>query len=135
MARISIERDQNGYVVCATDPKIMAENQKPGSSSHWRDPDREYHFKTCDEACEFVKEIAEKALPLDPPATAAVRKMQFHTAQDVAIFVATNMPANKPGTLTGDQYYAILAFDLKANGVDVSKMEIDPTTAAEIKLH
>ena len=67
MARISIERDQNGYVVCATDPKIMAENQKPGSSSHWRDPDREYHFKTCDEACEFVKEIAEKALPLDPP--------------------------------------------------------------------
>ena len=79
--------------------------------------------------------VGKDALPLDPPATAKVRKSQFHTAQDVAAFVATKMPANKPGSLSADEYYAILAFDLKANGVDVSGKEIDPATAAQIKLH
>jgi cytochrome c len=79
--------------------------------------------------------VGSAALPLDPPANAKVRKTQFHTAADVAQFVATKMPAPKPGSLTADEYYAILAFDLKANGVDVSKQKIDPSTAAEIKLH
>ena len=79
--------------------------------------------------------VGKNALPLDPPATAKLRKTQFHTAQDVAAFVAEKMPANKPASLTTDQYYDILAFDLKANGVDVSGKKIDPTTAAEIKLH
>jgi len=79
--------------------------------------------------------VGKDALPLDPPTGAKVRKTQFHTAQDVAAFVATKMPANKPGSLTAEQYYAILAFDLKANGVDVTGKKIDPTTAAEIKLH
>lgn len=79
--------------------------------------------------------VGKDALPLDPPATAKVRKTQFHTAQDVAAFVAAKMPANKPGSLTTDQYYDILAFDLKANGVDIAGKKIDPTTAAQIKLH
>ena len=79
--------------------------------------------------------VGKDALPLDPPAGAKVRKTQFHTAQDVAAFVAEKMPANKPGSLKADQYYDILAFDLKANGVDVSGKKIDPTSAAAIKLH
>jgi S-disulfanyl-L-cysteine oxidoreductase SoxD len=79
--------------------------------------------------------VGKAALPLDPPAGAKVRKDPFHTAQDVAAFVAAKMPANKPGSLTTDEYYAILAFDLKANGVDVANKKIDPTTAAAIKLH
>ena len=79
--------------------------------------------------------VGKDALPLDPPATAKLRKTQFHTAQDVAAFVAANMPPKKGGSLTTDQYYDILAFDLKANGVDVSGKKIDPTTAAQIKLH
>jgi S-disulfanyl-L-cysteine oxidoreductase SoxD len=79
--------------------------------------------------------VGKAALPLDPPSTAKVRKTQFRTAQDVAAFVAAKMPANKPGSLSVDEYYQILAFDLKANGVDVSKQKIDPKTAAEIKLH
>jgi cytochrome c len=79
--------------------------------------------------------VGKEALPLDPPAGAKVRKTQFHTAQDVAEFVSTKMPANKPGSLTAEQYYDILAFDLKANGVDVSNKKIDAKSAAEIKLH
>jgi cytochrome c len=79
--------------------------------------------------------VGQGALPLDPPPGAKLRKTQFHTAQDVAEFVSSKMPANKPGSLKPDEYYAILAFDLKANGVDVSNKKIDATTAAQIKLH
>jgi mono/diheme cytochrome c family protein len=79
--------------------------------------------------------VGKDALPLEPPTGAKVRKAQFQTAQDVAAFVAAKMPANKPGSLTADQYYDILAFDLKANGVDVTGKKIDPKSAAEIKLH
>src|SRR5690348_10612580 len=68
--------------------------------------------------------VGKNALPLDPPPGAKVRKTQFHTAQDVAAFVATKMPADKPASLTTDQYYDILAFDLKANGVDVTGKKI-----------
>ena len=79
--------------------------------------------------------VGKEALPLDPPATAKLRKTKFHTAGDVADFVAKNMPAKKPGSLKPDEYWAILAYDLKANGLDVSKTKIDATSAAKIVLH
>jgi cytochrome c len=79
--------------------------------------------------------VGKAALPLDPPAGAKARTTQFHTAQDVAEFVVKNMPPKKPGSLKPEEYYAILAFDLKANGVDVTGKTIDAKTAAEIKLH
>ena len=79
--------------------------------------------------------VGKSALPLDPPKGAKVRKGQFHTANDVAQFVVKNMPAKKPGSLKADEYWAILAFDLKANGVDVSKVKVDPDSAQKIVLH
>lgn len=79
--------------------------------------------------------VGKDALPLDPPATAKVRKTQFRTAGDVLDFIAKTMPGNKPGSLTPAQYQAILAFDLKANGVDVSKKAIDAEGATAIVLH
>ena len=63
---IRIERVENGYTVQATDPKIAADNQKSGPDHKWRDPEREYVFKTCKEACDFIERIADKAMPLDP---------------------------------------------------------------------
>jgi mono/diheme cytochrome c family protein len=79
--------------------------------------------------------VGKDALPLDPPAGAKIRKTQFHTAKDVLDFISKSMPAKKPGSLKPEEYNAILAFDLKANGVDVSKITIDSTTAAKITLH
>lgn len=79
--------------------------------------------------------VGKDALPLDPRPSQKVRKGQFHTAQDVAQFASTKMPPNKPGSLTTDQYYDIIAFALKANGVDVSNKKIDAATTAAIKLH
>jgi len=63
--------------------------------------------------------IKEGALPLDPPAGRKARKSQFVTVADVAEFVTQNMPPKKAGSLTPDQYWAILAFDLHANGIDL----------------
>ena len=79
--------------------------------------------------------VGADALPLDPRPKQKVRKGQFHTAEDVLEFISKNMPAKKGGSLTAEEYEAILAFDLKANGVDVSQAKIDPNTAANITLH
>ncbi len=79
--------------------------------------------------------VGKDALPLDPRPSQKVRKGQFHTAEDVAQFASTKMPPKKPGSLTSEQYYDIIAFALKANGVDVSNKKIDAATAAAIKLH
>ncbi|NUO51660.1 MAG: c-type cytochrome [Polyangiaceae bacterium] len=78
--------------------------------------------------------VAEGALPLDPPADAKARTMQFHTAADVAGFVVKNMPANKPGSLKEHEYWSILAFDLHANGVELPN-KLDATNAGSVVLH
>ena len=63
--------------------------------------------------------LKDGALPLDPPADRKFRKGRFVTVADVAQFVVANMPPGKAGSLTNDQYWAILAFDLHANGIDL----------------
>ena len=63
--------------------------------------------------------IKEGALPLDPPAGRKYRKNSFVTVADVAGFVVANMPPGNAGSLTNDEYWAILAFDLHANGIDL----------------
>lgn len=88
---------------------------------------------------EGVKEapavVGKDALPLDPRPTQKYRKVQFHTALDVAQWVVKNMPPDNPGSLKESEYWDILAFDLKANGVPVAGKHIDAKTAADIKLH
>ncbi len=79
--------------------------------------------------------VGKNALPLDPPAGAKFRKNQFHTAQDVYDFVKKTMPPDKPGSLTDEQYAAIIAFDLKANGVDMTGKKVDSTTLSSFVLH
>lgn len=79
--------------------------------------------------------VSEGALPLDPPSGAKYRKSQFRTAADVASFVVKAMPPNNAGKLSEDQYWAILAFDLKANGVDLGTKHLDATTAPSVVLH
>jgi cytochrome c5 len=79
--------------------------------------------------------VGANALPLDPPAKAQFRKSQFHTAKDVFDFVGANMPPKGPKPSL-DQYLDILAFDLKANGVDLSgKPPLTPDTLSAIVIH
>ena len=79
--------------------------------------------------------VGKDALPKDPPKKAKYRKVPFNTALDVAQYVMKSMPADNPGGLEPGQYWDIMAFDLKANGVDVSGKHIDEKTAGDIKLH
>jgi mono/diheme cytochrome c family protein len=71
------------------------------------------------------KVVGEGALPQKPPKGAKTRKAEFNTAADVATFVVASMPPKKGGSLTPEQYYAILAFDLSANGIALT----EPVTA------
>jgi cytochrome c len=74
--------------------------------------------------------LAQGALPLDPPPKSKHRKGRFVTVADVADFVVKTMPPKKAGSLTTDEYLAILAFDLKANGIDLGA---SPLTLAKAK--
>jgi cytochrome c5 len=79
--------------------------------------------------------VGPNALPLDPRPTAKARKNQFHTAKDIADFVVPNMPPKGPKP-TLEQYLEILAFDLKANGVDLTgKPALTPDMLSTIVIH
>jgi mono/diheme cytochrome c family protein len=79
--------------------------------------------------------VGKGALPLDPRADQK-RAAKFHTALDVALFATKQMPpkASAREKLTSDDYWSILGFALKANGVDL-KEPVGPGNAASIVLH
>jgi len=77
--------------------------------------------------------VGKDALPLQPRA-GAKRDVPFHTAADVFAWAAKTMPGDAPGTLTTDQYLAIFAFDLTANGVKLAA-PLDGPAAQAIVLH
>lgn len=78
--------------------------------------------------------LAEGALPLDPPEGAKKRTSQFVTVADVGTFVIETMPPGRPGKFTTEQYLAILAFDLKANGIDLGEEKLTLEKAAELTI-
>lgn len=78
-------------------------------------------------------DLSRGALPLEPPATAALRTGDFRTAADVADFASTNMPIDAPGSLTSDEYYALVAFLLDENGI-TSDTPLDAGSAALIDI-
>ncbi|NUO47695.1 MAG: c-type cytochrome [Polyangiaceae bacterium] len=73
------------------------------------------------------------ALPLEPPAGAKARTTQFKTVYDVGDFVMKSMPPGKGGSLSADEYLAILAFDLSANGIKLdAPLDVEKAKALEI---
>ena len=78
--------------------------------------------------------VGAEALPLDPPSGAKVRKSQFVTVADVAEFAVEYMPGDAPGTLSEEEYFAVLAFDLMANGIDLGEQKLDADLAASLTI-
>jgi cytochrome c len=78
--------------------------------------------------------LKQGALPLDPPPAAKARKTPFKTVADVADFTVRAMPGDHPGSLQSEQYWAILAFDLKANGIDLGDKKLDGALAATLTI-
>lgn len=77
--------------------------------------------------------LSNGALPLDP-APKSARKAKFRTAADVQAFVSRAMPPGEEGRLSAEQYWDIVAFDLKANGVTLDK-RLDSESAATVVIH
>jgi mono/diheme cytochrome c family protein len=73
------------------------------------------------------------ALPLDAPAGSS-RNVQFKTAADVGDWASKNMPPKHGGSLKDWEYWSVIAFDLKANGVTLDK-KVDAGSAKEVVLH
>lgn len=76
--------------------------------------------------------LKEGALPLDPPPDRKKRMTQFRTVADVAAFAVATMPGDEPGSLLADDYWRILAFDLKANGIDLKEQHLDGKLAQSL---
>lgn len=77
--------------------------------------------------------VGKDAFPLKPRA-GAKRNVDFHTAADVFGWAIKNMPGDAPATLSTDEYLAIFAFDLTANGIKLEK-PLDGAAAQAIVLH
>ena len=77
--------------------------------------------------------VGKDAFP-EKPRPGAKRDVDFHTAADVFAWASKNMPGGNPGSLTTDQYLAIFAFDLTANGIKLDK-PLDGPAAQAIVLH
>jgi len=92
------------------------------------------HGKGGEGTAEAPALVGPTALPLDPPSGAKHRKSQFVTVADVAEFVSTNMPGDAPGSLDAEDYFAVLAFDLKANGIDLGEQKLDAAVAASLTI-
>jgi S-disulfanyl-L-cysteine oxidoreductase SoxD len=69
-------------------------------------------------------------------AEGAARRAEFRTAMDVAQFVTQSMPPDESrrGQIAEQDYWAILAFALSANGVEVRE-PVSPHNAKAIVLH
>jgi cytochrome c len=79
--------------------------------------------------------VGSGALPLDPR-PGQKRQAPFRTALDVATFATQNMPpkAAKKAPLAAADYWAVLAFALSANGVQLAQ-PVDASNAASLVLH
>ena len=73
------------------------------------------------------------ALPLSPPEGSRLRTGQFETVGDVAAFVVKTMPPGDAGALPEADYWAIMAFDLKANGIELDQL-LDAEVAASLQI-
>jgi len=69
-----------------------------------------------------------------PPVVGEGALSRFNTAQEVFDFVSKEMPKDKPGSLKEGEYWAILSFDLKANGIAVDEA-LGPHNASTFVLH
>lgn len=67
-----------------------------------------------------VVDLKEGALPLEPR-QGSKRTARFVTVADVATFTVATMPGNAPGSLAADEAWAILAFALSANGIQLEE--------------
>ncbi|MBA3463510.1 MAG: cytochrome c [Deltaproteobacteria bacterium] len=62
------------------------------------------------------------------------KKVTFTTAKDVFDFIKAKMPLDKPGSLSEDEYLAVLAWDLNENKIAMEKkLTVDDLAAIKLR--
>jgi cytochrome c len=79
--------------------------------------------------------VGEGALPEKAtfPKAKLRKGVTFTTAKDVFDFIKKNMPLDKKGSLSDDEYYAVLAWDLNENKIALDA-KLTAANVASIKL-
>ncbi|HEU4732982.1 MAG TPA: c-type cytochrome [Kofleriaceae bacterium] len=126
---------------CHHDAAAPAAPQAAGTISAQIDQGKQLYVGKCARCHGDAGQGTAKAPPVvgkdafpEKPRAGAKRDVDFHTAADVFAWTSKHMPGNAPGTLSTDQYLAIFAFDLTANGVQLDK-PLDAAAAQAIVLH
>jgi mono/diheme cytochrome c family protein len=79
--------------------------------------------------------IGATALPCLPRPYQKIRQQKFRTAEDVYAFASATMPADQPAILDADEYWAVIAYLLAANGKKANDTPLDKASASNIVLH
>ena len=122
-----------GTAATAPDAKLTAATQIEQGKKLYTDNCAKCHGAAGQGTKEAPAVVGKDAFPLEPRPKAK-RDVKFHTAADVFGWASKHMPMKTPGSLTTEQYLAIFAFDLTANGVKLDK-PLDGAAAAKIVLH
>ena len=60
---VRIRKIDNGFVVCAQDPAIIAANRKSSLKQPYRDPECEYAFDTFEKVLKWLKQNVDNLVP------------------------------------------------------------------------
>jgi cytochrome c len=128
-------------IACHSTPPATTPSEPPASAGAQIEQGKQLYGEKCAKCHGDAGQGSDKAPPVvgkdvfpEKPRAGAKRDVDFHTAADVFAWTSKHMPGDAPGSLTADQYLAIFAFDLTANGIKLDK-PLDGAAAQAIVLH
>jgi cytochrome c5 len=74
-------------------------------------------------------------LKVPPPLIGPNTLMPFQTASQLYYFVLATMPFQAPGSLSSEEYWAVVAFLADQHGADASGQVLDEAISPNVKLH
>jgi mono/diheme cytochrome c family protein len=74
-------------------------------------------------------------LKVPPPLIGPDSLMTFQTAYQLYYFVHATMPFQAPGSLSDEEYWAVVAFLGDQHGASASGKRLDESTAQDVKMH
>jgi len=78
--------------------------------------------------------IGPGALPLEPRPYQQIRRREFRSVLDVFWFVSASMPADQPASLEPEEYWSVLAFILRSNGIAPDGTPLGDATAEQMAI-
>jgi len=78
--------------------------------------------------------IGAGAFPLEPRPYQQIRRRDFRSVLDVFWFVSASMPADQPASLEPEEYWSVLAFLLRSNGMAPDGTPLADATADQIPM-